>query len=154
MTAQHSLPDLGRSAEIPLWRKVIFASIASGGILALVVLASEMGLRLTGYGDSQSFFISSTEDSLAANPRFAYRYFGKSVPPRDTNWVLVPAVKPAGTYRIFILGGSAALGVPSPDFHFGRLWCPSWVHFGRCGSYFWLHFPRWDSFFGLSGNRH
>lgn len=120
MTDQHLLPNVDRFTEIPLWRKVVFAVLASGGILALAVLACETGLRLAGYGDSQYFFIAATEDSLAANPRFAYRYFGKSVPPRDTNWVLVPAVKPAGTYRIFILGGSAALGVPSPDFHFGR----------------------------------
>ncbi len=66
MTDQHLLPNVDRFAEIPLWRKVVFALLASGGILALAVLACETGLRLAGYGDSQYFFIAASIRAASA----------------------------------------------------------------------------------------
>ena len=89
-------------------------------LLGFFLLVAELGLTVAGYGHPGTFFLPSSAKHLTANPQFPYRYFGKSVPPRDAHWVHLAKRKQEGSYRIFILGGSAALGVPSPDFHFGR----------------------------------
>ena len=123
MTPRQSPPsstDLSPVKPIPVRRKVIYALAVSSMLLGLLLLIAELGLAVAGYGHPGTFFLSSSAKHLTANPQFPYRYFGKSVPPRDAHWVHLAKRKQEGSYRIFILGGSAALGVPSPDFHFGR----------------------------------
>jgi tetratricopeptide (TPR) repeat protein len=92
-------------------------------LVPLLVLGSiELGLRLGGFGYPTDFFKPiriGTEDYLVENDKFGLRFFppelSRSPPP-----VVMKARKPAGTYRIFILGESAALGDPRPAYGAGR----------------------------------
>jgi tetratricopeptide (TPR) repeat protein len=88
----------------------------------LVLTVIEITLRLAGYGYPTSLFkrirIGDTE-ALVENDKFGLRFFppelSRSPPP-----VVMEAKKPPGTYRIFILGESAALGDPRPAYGAGR----------------------------------
>jgi tetratricopeptide (TPR) repeat protein len=81
-------------------------------------------LRLGGYGYPTGFFLAhpttATRDLYAENPEFGRRFFppGLARPPLPT---LVQGRKPAGTYRIFVFGESAAQGFPEPPFSFSRM---------------------------------
>jgi len=80
-------------------------------------------LRITGYGYSTNAFSTcrvSGEKVYCNNTRFAWRFFPRDIA-RDFSPFIFSAKKPADTYRIFILGASAAQGVPEPAFSFGRI---------------------------------
>jgi tetratricopeptide (TPR) repeat protein len=89
-------------------------------LLALAVL--EAALRLAGYGYPTGLFDKvhlQGRDYLLNNERFSLRFF----PPKLSRWpspLMMEAVKPAGTCRIFIFGESAAQGDPEPAFGAGR----------------------------------
>ncbi len=88
------------------------------GILALV----ELVLRLSGFGHPTTFFIPETvrgERVLVENPWFGLRFFPPTASRSPSPVVLRPE-KPAGVYRIFLLGESAALGDPRPAYGMGR----------------------------------
>ncbi len=107
-------------STIPLARKLLYAALAAVLILGLLLGAGEGLLRLFGVGYETAFFVPADEHHVTSNPRFPWRYFGRAMQPRTTNIVHLPQKKPPNTYRIFVLGGSAAMGVPSPDFSFSR----------------------------------
>lgn len=89
-----------------------------GWILRLLLMAVvpllffgilEGGLRLFGYGYPTGFFVS-TDGITTTNVRFGWRFF-----PRELSREPYPcriASKPEGTIRIFVVGGSAAMGTP------------------------------------------
>ncbi|HWX23238.1 MAG TPA: tetratricopeptide repeat protein [Candidatus Binatia bacterium] len=88
----------------------------------LVFGGFELALRLAGYGYPTNFFRPlriGDEDCLVENDKFGLRFFppelARSPPP-----VVMKAHKAAGTFRIFILGESAALGDPRPAYAAGR----------------------------------
>jgi tetratricopeptide (TPR) repeat protein len=89
-------------------------------LLALALL--EAILRLAGYGYATSLFEKVRlhgQDWLLNNEAFSLRFF----PPELSRWpspLMMEAVKPAGTYRIFIFGESAAQGDPEPAYGAGR----------------------------------
>jgi tetratricopeptide (TPR) repeat protein len=92
-------------------------------VVPLVLLGGlELILRLAGYGYSTGFFEkihAGTNDFLIANENFSRRFF----PPQLMRWpgpVMFAAKKPADTYRIFILGESAARGEPEPNYAASR----------------------------------
>lgn len=103
------------------WRKwvarLLMAILAPTLFLSLL----ELGLWLFGYGYDTSYFIRS-EDGKAyqSNPRFAWRFFGPELS-RNPIPTILSAKKPEGTYRIFVLGGSAAKGTPESAFSFARI---------------------------------
>lgn len=88
----------------------------------LGVGALELGLRLGGYGHPTGFFLESTDAEgtrVVTNDDFGLLFF----PPEQTRTPTPMAFrreKPEGTYRIFLLGESAALGDPRPAYGFGR----------------------------------
>ncbi len=90
--------------------------------LLLLLGAGEAALRVAGYGYPTDFFrpaLVRGEKVLIQNDRFAWRFF----PPRLARTpepLVVPAVKAAGTFRIFVFGESAALGDPEPAYGAGR----------------------------------
>lgn len=87
----------------------------------LFLLLVEGLLRLIGYGYPTNFFLpASGQDAVTANPRYTYRYFPKNLV-REPDLIRMNRKKPAGAYRIFILGGSAAGGIPELRFGFGRI---------------------------------
>jgi tetratricopeptide (TPR) repeat protein len=86
-----------------------------------VLAAVELALRLIGYGAATSFFVPLQDGrTLTANRRFGWQFM-----PRESATqpypLLMPAQKPPGATRIFILGDSAAQGTPAPAFGFGRI---------------------------------
>jgi tetratricopeptide (TPR) repeat protein len=78
----------------------------------------EVALRLGSYGFDPHFFRSlkiGGEDYFVQNDAFSYRFF----PPensRNPGVLRMKAVKPPGTFRIFIFGESAAMGDPEPSY--------------------------------------
>ena len=88
----------------------------------LVLVAAEVGLRWAGYGYPTRLFLPRTIDGtefLVPNEMFTHRFF----PPALARTPLagrMAARKPEGTYRIFLLGESAAYGDPDPSFGVGR----------------------------------
>ena len=80
----------------------------------------EIGLRLGGYGEPTELFIKSDESgTYRTNMRFGWRFFPRNLA-RAPLYQILPA-KPDGAIRIFILGESAAQGVPEPAFGFGPI---------------------------------
>jgi tetratricopeptide (TPR) repeat protein len=101
-------------------RKWLFrlTAMVLGPLLCLMLL--EAGLRVAGYGYPTSFFLGPLADgTCVTNPHFGWRFF-----PRALSRKPIPcsiSAKPTGAIRIFILGSSAAQGVPEPAFSFGRI---------------------------------
>ncbi|MCJ7564765.1 MAG: tetratricopeptide repeat protein [Candidatus Aminicenantes bacterium] len=94
-------------------------------ILIPVVLLGllELGLRIFGYGFKTSPMIPynlNGRQAFCDNLRFPWRFFSPDIS-RDFNPFIFIGKKPANSYRIFILGSSAAQGVPDSAFAFGRI---------------------------------
>ncbi|MFZ0826682.1 MAG: tetratricopeptide repeat protein [Verrucomicrobiia bacterium] len=92
-------------------------------VMPLLLLGGlEAALRLAGYGYPTGFFEKirvGQRDFLVNNENFSLRFF----PPQLERWpgpVMLEAQKPANTYRIFILGESAARGEPEPPYAASR----------------------------------
>jgi tetratricopeptide (TPR) repeat protein len=103
-------------------RRWLYRVLAMTMVPAFFLCLLEGILRLCGYGYAPSFFLprDSEPPSFVENPYFGRRFF----PPALNRFALpmvLPAAKPADTYRIFILGESAALGFPDASFSFGRI---------------------------------
>jgi tetratricopeptide (TPR) repeat protein len=84
----------------------------------LVVGGLETALRLFGCGYEAGFLIRR-DDRWVSNDRFGWRFFPKTLATSPCA-LQVSAVKPAGVYRIVVLGESAAEGTPNASFNFGR----------------------------------
>ena len=104
-------------------RRRWFMRIAAATLVPLFLLGLlELGLRLSGYGYSTRLFLPlriAGEEFLVPNGKFTHRFF----PPALARAPLasrMAAQKPRGTYRIFLLGESAAYGDPDPSFGVGR----------------------------------
>jgi len=90
--------------------------------VAVCFAVLETGLRLGGYGYETSFFKKTAIDGRPCyieNPTFGYRFFPPEIA-RVPSPAVFPVEKGSNTYRIFILGESAALGDPEPAFGVGR----------------------------------
>jgi tetratricopeptide (TPR) repeat protein len=91
---------------------------------ALVLGLLEVGLRVGGYGYRTAFFVrpSPAVDKVGyiSNTDFTRRFFPPALA-RTPVPVALPATKPAGAYRIFVLGESAAQGFPDPASSFPRV---------------------------------
>lgn len=93
------------------------------GIPVLLLLAVELGLRLVGYGYRPSAIVEIKMDGrtyACDNSRFSWRFFPRHLA-REASPYIIPKAKPDNTCRIFVLGASAAMGVPEPAFGFGRM---------------------------------
>ena len=103
-------------------RKWLFRLFALVALPLLLLGGVEAGLRLAGYGYPTGFFEKirvGGKDYLVNNDSFSLRFF----PPQLARWpgpVMMEARKPANTYRIFILGESAARGEPEPNYAASR----------------------------------
>ncbi len=100
------------------------AAMTLGPVVLFGIL--EAGLRIGGYGKSTRFFLDGSKLE-APGVSIDNREFGRWVFPRglDQTPAPVPFIlnddKKPGTYRIFVLGESAAMGFPEPSFSFGRV---------------------------------
>jgi tetratricopeptide (TPR) repeat protein len=87
------------------------------------VFLLEVGLRASGYGFPPAATIPCDVNEIACrgdNVRFGWRFFPLSFA-REFDPFVFPARKPRGTYRVFVLGESAAQGTPDCAYGFGRI---------------------------------
>ncbi len=93
-------------------------------LLALLLGGLELGLRLGGYGHSPHF--ARTERAadgtawLRENRWVTAPFFAPEIIRRPQPFRL-PARKQPGTYRVFVLGSSAAMGDPEASFSLARV---------------------------------
>jgi tetratricopeptide (TPR) repeat protein len=88
-----------------------------------LVAGLEGALRLAGYGYPTTFFLSRTINNQAVwvdNWQFGWRFFPRALARSPYPFVMARH-KSRDTIRIFVLGESAALGVPAPEFGFSRM---------------------------------
>ena len=106
-----------------IYRVLVRRMLLVAGLYALGFLATEMLLRSAGYGFATSAIIECEVGGAKAycdNSSFGWQFFPKHMS-RDFNQFIFPAEKPDNAYRIFILGASAAMGNPAPEYRFGRM---------------------------------
>jgi tetratricopeptide (TPR) repeat protein len=114
---ESAIAAASRPTGLRLW---LFRFIALIALPALLFVGLELVLRLVGFGFSPAFYRSVPgRAAVAPNPRYGWRYFPPAVARVPLMHVLVDP-KPAGTYRIFVLGSSAAQGFPEPAFGFAH----------------------------------
>lgn len=112
-----NLPNPNRAR----WTMWLFRVAAMALIPALSFGVLELSLRIFGYGYPTSFFIKiKGRDAYTTNPRFGWRFFPSEIA-RHPEPCYLPARKDANAFRIFVLGSSAAMGMPEPAFSFGRI---------------------------------
>jgi tetratricopeptide (TPR) repeat protein len=104
------------------WRKWLPRIAAAILVPCLVLGLTEAGLRLAGVGYSTDLLVPCT---IQGKPGFSYNLFflAPFFPPgmiREPAAYAIPAQKPPRTYRIFVLGESAAMGDPDPAYSFSR----------------------------------
>lgn len=80
----------------------------------------ETALRLFNFGYSTEALIENDSGYIRENSEFAYSFFPEQVAPEFIP-LLFKGEKPDSVYRIFVLGGSAAQGIPEPSYSFGRI---------------------------------
>lgn len=86
-----------------------------------LLLSLEGGLRLFGYGYPTHFFVPAPSgEGHVLNHKFGWRFFPRNVSRKPPPLHLAEK-KPQHSYRIFVLGGSAALGDPAPEAGFARM---------------------------------
>ena len=86
------------------------------GAPLLFFLVLEMGLRLAHFGRNTDFYIPDESPGMyRTNPHYTELFFPASFGLKPLNYRL-PKIKPAGSFRVFVLGESAAMGVPEPGF--------------------------------------
>jgi tetratricopeptide (TPR) repeat protein len=111
-----------KATTLSAGRRWIFRVAALLIVPVLFIVIPEIGLRIAGVGHPTGFFLKKEiggRPVYVENADFGLRFFPPELA-RTASPLLMPAVKAPGTYRIFILGESAALGDPEPAFGFGR----------------------------------
>ena len=93
--------------------------LMAAGIAAAFLLLTEIALHLAGAGFTPRFFLRGEDGYLHANRHFGRIFFPERLV-REGVAVRLADPKPQGTFRIFVLGESAAMGFPSPRFGFPR----------------------------------
>ena len=109
--------------SIPRWRLWLFRLMAITVIPVAVLLTLEISLRIVGNGYHAGALSKTKWKGQTAyynNYRFGWRFWPPSIA-RESEPYFFTAKKTKDTYRIFILGGSAALGTPEPSYSFGRM---------------------------------
>ena len=117
------MPASSTTTPDPVFRHRWLFRLLALGLVPLVMLGGlEVVLRLAGYGYRTSCFEKirvGGQEFLVNNDKFCLRFFPPQLE-RSSVPVMMKAKKPPGTYRIFILGESAAEGDPQPAFGAGR----------------------------------
>jgi tetratricopeptide (TPR) repeat protein len=124
-TSKHKQKAGRHETRTPItgWRLWMFRFAALTIIPAFFFLLLEVALRVIGYGYPANMFIKcklNDSSSYCDNIRYAWKFFPPNIS-RTANPFVFSASKPKDTYRIFILGASAAAGVPKEAFGFGRI---------------------------------
>ncbi|MBE2212511.1 MAG: tetratricopeptide repeat protein [Opitutaceae bacterium] len=117
-------PAVGAARNLSLARKFVYAAILSLLAVGLVLGGCELVLRVAGVGYSTSFArrekladgtLIYRENRWCTAPFFSAELVRRPQPMR------LPATKPSGAFRIFVLGSSAAMGDPEASFSLARV---------------------------------
>ena len=101
---------------------MVDASFAMVFIPLFMLGAFGIGLRLAGYGYDTHFFRQiqiNGHGFYVPNEKFSYRFFPPAIA-RTATPFRFSAEKATNSYRIFLLGESAANGDPDPTYGMGR----------------------------------
>jgi hypothetical protein len=105
-------------------RHIWLRGIIAGVIIPVgILLLAESTLRITGYGYDPSAIIPCQVQGRKAyhgNCRFSWRFFPGYIA-RDFPPFLFPETKSDKTFRIFVVGASAARGEPATEYSFWRM---------------------------------
>jgi len=114
---------VGERDTLPRWRRWLFGIVAIAGLPLLALLTVELGLRVAGGGYRTSFTLECEVEgqrSWCDNPSFAWQFFPRKIARAPVSFAF-PTDRRDGTYRIFVVGGSAAQGDPEPSYGFARI---------------------------------
>ncbi len=103
-----------------LW---LFRLLLAIGVPLIFLGATELVLRLIGFGYPTGFLMTSERDGqkvLVQNNQFGWRFFGAAMA-RIPEPICVSKVKGPDTIRIIVFGESAAQGDPQPRFGVARI---------------------------------
>src|SRR3954469_25092089 len=111
-------------ASLSLRKKLIFSSIITALAVVGFLGGCELILRVFRYGHSPRFYRETTDSEghrwARENRWVTASYFPPELVRRPQPFrIALP--KPKNTYRIFVLGSSAAMGDPEPAFSVGRM---------------------------------
>ncbi len=112
-----------RREPVTGWRLWLFRLIAVAGVPLVLLCLLETALRVVGYGYQPGVTVACKVNGVphrGDNLTFSRRFFPAMLA-REFEPFVFPTRKPAGTYRVFVLGSSAAQGVPNHAFRFGRI---------------------------------
>lgn len=104
------------------WCRRLLPIAAAVLVSVLLLVTAEIILKICGFGFPAAATRPCTDRGIAAhceNQFFTTPFFPPGMV-RTPRPYAIPAKKPAGTYRIFIFGESAAYGDPDPTYGFGR----------------------------------
>lgn len=121
--ARGQIPKVGEKLQISARRILLFRVIAAIFIPFLALVGLEVILRAAGYGYPASAFVKCRVNGKLAyrsNNKFGWSYFPPEISSEITPFIIYPE-KSDDTYRIFILGSSAAQGYPDAAYRFGRI---------------------------------
>jgi tetratricopeptide (TPR) repeat protein len=119
-SVREEIPPKRRITGLRLW---LFRIIAATVIPVVLLILVELCLRVIGFGYPTSAIIEREFNGQRVcinNLKFGWRFFPKKIA-REIRAFIFPVAKSPQTYRIFILGGSAAMGVPEPAYSFSRI---------------------------------
>lgn len=105
------------------WRLWLFRLVAIVGVPLVLLCLLDVVLRVAGYGYDPGVTVACKVNGVphrGDNLTFSRRFFPAMLA-REFEPFVFPTRKPAGTYRVFVLGSSAAQGVPNHAFRFGRI---------------------------------
>lgn len=104
-------------------RRVAYWFIGLCVVPALFFLSVEAGLRVFGYGYPMGYTFKQTvdgEEKILSNPYFVWKFFDPQMISPTFPFAL-PAKKPQDTYRVFVMGASAAKGFPASPYSMARI---------------------------------
>ena len=110
--------------QLSIPRKLLFGCIVALVVGAVLLGGLELMLRVIDYGYSPHFarrVTLSTGETIWRDNRWCTAPFFSPALVRRPQPFRLPEKKAAGTYRIFVLGSSAAMGDPEPSFSLARM---------------------------------
>ncbi len=111
------------SISVTGWKLWLFRVLAIIVVPVILFLLLEAGLRLVGFGYPTSLAIRYKDekfDSYYSNIKFSWLFFEPRIA-RTIDPFMFPVKKSDKTYRIFVMGSSAAAGTPDGAYSFGRI---------------------------------
>lgn len=118
-------PAPSREVSRPSPAKLWGFRLAAATLVPLAVLGGlEASLRLIGVGYPTAALIERRfegQSLCTPNARFGWRFFPRQMARGFDDSLTFQARKPPETFRVFVLGGSAARGTPDQAYGFGRL---------------------------------